>query len=226
MKNLLLQVMADGGPIYKETNLSRFIVEPWNALSSLIYLLPVFYLILKLHKQYLQYKFLVFYCAPLLLIGAIGSTLYHAFRISPWLMYLDVLPIAILTLGVSIYFFSKIIKKWWWIVLIVIFSLLLRHVAFVSLSMQAAINVSYIITGALIFIPALWYVYKSKCFASKWLLLATAMFAIALFFRYFDDFTSWFENIGTHWLWHVCGAIGALFLGIYLIKIAHIKLIN
>lgn len=225
MKILLLQVMADGGPIYKETNLSRFIVEPWNAFSSLAYLLPVFYLLIKLRGSYLKNKFIIFFCAPLLFIGAIGSTLYHAFRAAAWLMYLDVLPIAILTFGISIYFFSRIINEWWWIVIIVIFSLILRHFAFALLSMQAAINVSYIITGAMIFIPALIYVVKSQFFAVKWLLMATILFAIALFFRYFDDFTNWFYGIGTHWLWHVCGAFGAFFLGIYLVKITHYKMV-
>lgn len=224
MKSMLLHVMADGGPVYKETNISRFIVEPWNAFSSLAYLLPVFYLLWKLRGTYLKNKFVIFFCAPLLFVGAIGSTLYHAFRVSAWLMYLDVLPIAILTFGVSVYFFSKIISRWWWIALIVILSLVLRHFVFVFLPMQPAINVSYIVTGALIFVPALWYVFKSKFFAVKWLLLATTFFSIALFFRYFDDFTKWSESVGTHWLWHVFGAAGAFYLGGYLIKITNHKI--
>jgi hypothetical protein len=42
------EIPADGGPIYAETDLSKIVAEPWNAYSSLTFLLPVIYWFFKL----------------------------------------------------------------------------------------------------------------------------------------------------------------------------------
>jgi len=69
----------DGGPTYTETHLDRFIVEPWNAASCLSFILIVAYWVVRLRGQYRQYLFLTA-CLPVLLMGGIGGTLYHALR--------------------------------------------------------------------------------------------------------------------------------------------------
>ncbi|MEO1655950.1 MAG: hypothetical protein AAFU64_20580, partial [Bacteroidota bacterium] len=97
----LLIVLPDGGPIYAETNLQHMFVEPWNAISSLSFFIPVFYWAGTLIKKYRSYPFLSF-CIPLMALGGLGSTLYHAFRNSYFLLLLDVMPILLLTLAVSL----------------------------------------------------------------------------------------------------------------------------
>ncbi len=72
--------LSDGGPVYFETNLQNFIVEPWNAFSSLTIVLPAIYFLIKLYGKYRNYAFVIYFCCPLLLIGGFGSTFYHAFR--------------------------------------------------------------------------------------------------------------------------------------------------
>lgn len=213
--------LRDGGPIYHETNLDHFISEPWNAFSSLTFIIPVIIFMFLLKGQYKNYKFIIYWCSPLLVIGGIGSTLYHAFRVSKFFLLMDVLPIVILTISVSIYFMVKILPNWKWVVGVILVSIILRFLIFgtFELKEQTAINISYFITGILIFVPALFLIRQTKMEAIKDLLLSTFFLSLALFFRYYDDVEKPFIAMGTHWLWHVACAIGALYLGLYLKKI-------
>ncbi|EMR01263.1 hypothetical protein [Cesiribacter andamanensis] len=98
-----LLLPADGGPVYAETDLSRPLVEPWNAVSSLAILLPAVYWALRLRGQYRQHPFLAL-CLPLLFLGGLGSTLYHAFRSHRLWLMLDITPTALLTLLLALFF--------------------------------------------------------------------------------------------------------------------------
>ena len=62
----------DGGQLYKETDFSRPIVEPWNAVSSLAILLPAVYWAFKIRNNYRKYPFLAL-CLPLLFMGGLGD---------------------------------------------------------------------------------------------------------------------------------------------------------
>lgn len=215
--------LPDGGPIYHETNLDNFIVEPWNAFSSLLFLIPVIYFLIILRGKYKEYPFVIFICSPLLFFGGIGSTLYHAFRDYQAFFYLDVLPIILLTLIVSIYFLYKIMPHWWYVVIILLLSFLLRYYAINGLPTQTGINLMYFITGTLIFVPAIIILIKTNLYQYIWLVLTVVFFAFALFFRYYDDVEKQFLETGTHWLWHLFCSAGSLTLGYYLIKIKIIK---
>ena len=80
---------TDGGPIYAETDLTAFISEPWNAISSLAIVLPAIYWAFKLKWNVKQFPFL-YYLMPLLFLGGTGSLLFHEFRSSPFLLWMDV----------------------------------------------------------------------------------------------------------------------------------------
>src|SRR5688572_15572541 len=111
-----LTEVPDHGPIYRETmDLSQFIVEPWNAFSSLTFLIPAFIFLWQLRGQYNRYAFFVYFCSPMLIMGGLGSTLFHAFRSSGWLLAMDVAPIILLVLGISIWIWLKVLPKKWWI---------------------------------------------------------------------------------------------------------------
>jgi hemolysin III len=214
--------LADGGPLYFETDFDHLIVEPWNAFSSLTFLIPVFYLLWILRGQYRQYAFLVFWAAPLMAVGGIGSTIYHAFRASQFFLFMDFVPIALLTVSVSIYLWLKVLPHWLWVVGIVILSVGLRFLSFAIFEGNAQINSSYFITGLMIFIPALLVLIKSRFSHHKHLLLGGALLGLALFFRYADDFRPPLLANGTHWLWHLSTSAGAIFLSRYLIFVSDI----
>lgn len=219
-----MERLADGGPLYFETDFNHLIVEPWNAFSSLTFLIPVFYLLWKLRGQYREYAFLIFWAAPLMATGGLGSTIYHAFRASRFFLYMDFVPIALLTISVSIYLWLKVLPHWLWVVLIFLASVALRFLAFNIFTGSARINSSYFITGVMIFTPALIFLIRTKFYQFKNLIFSGTFLALALFFRYADDFTPPLLPNGTHWLWHVSTSAGAIFLANYLVKITKVSL--
>lgn len=216
--------LPDGGPVYHETNLGNFIAEPWNAISSLTFLIPVIYLLFRLKGHYRNYAFLLFWASPLMVVGGLGSTLYHAFRASRFFLLMDIVPIAILTLSVSIYFWNKILPHWLYIVLVIVVSFLLRYAATAFVDGQNMINVSYFITGVMIFLPALIFLFRTNFFQVRYLIYSLFFLLMALFFRYADDFENQIFAAGTHWLWHIFTSAGAFTLAIYLIKVRDIEI--
>jgi predicted membrane channel-forming protein YqfA (hemolysin III family) len=216
--------LPDGGPVYHETDLDLFFVEPWNAISSLTFLIPVFYLLYKLRGQYREYAFLIFWAAPLMTIGGIGSTLYHAFRASRFFLFMDFVPITILTLSISIYLWNKILPHWIYIILVIAVSFAFRFAVFGYVQGSASINLAYFITGLMIFLPALIFLFQTRFFEVRLLILSVVFLIAALFFRYADDWEHQFFAAGMHWLWHIFTSAGAFTLSLYLIRIKDITI--
>jgi hemolysin III len=207
------QRLQDGGPIYTETDLNQFIVEPWNAISSLLIVIPAIYWLWRVRNEYKNYWFLIC-CAPLMILGGTGSTLFHAFRESRFFLIMDVLPTALLTLSITIYFWIKLLKKWGYVFLIIIPSMLVRYWIFTSekLSEFMVINLSYIITGTLIGLPLLLILIKMKFYKFRQVVLAISFFILAIVFRGMDSKEIEFLPMGTHFLWHAFTGFGAYFI--------------
>lgn len=210
--------VLDGGPIYAETNPDWIIMEPWNAISSLAFLVPVVFWFLRIKGHYKEYFFLTL-CMALLFLGGIGSTLYHAFRTSWFLFMLDVMPIQVLTLLVSGYFWIKILTRWYYIFPVLIPFVAVRFAVFYVFDSFYAVNAAYFFTGVMMFLPALILLIKTKFKHFKVLLIGALLFSISLTFRHIDNEITFLFPMGTHWLWHVFGAIGSGYLGGYLFRI-------
>lgn len=209
----------DHGPAYFETDFSQWIVEPWNALSSLTFWIPVFYYGWKMRKNPKQFVFL-WTCIPLLFIGGLGSTLFHAFRVYPVFLVMDWLPIALLSLSIMVYFWHQILKKTLYTTLVILGLFVVRFgILFLlrqfELPQNVFINVNYAITILSIGIPLTLLLVKTKGKHSIFLVITGVGFALALFFRAIDLDQTWLP-MGTHWLWHVCSAVGAMGLAEYL----------
>ena len=208
--------VPDGGPVYTETNLDRIIAEPWNAFSSLLYIVPAIYWLIKLRGKYNSYPFIT-YCIPLLILGGLGSTFYHAFRSSPFFLLWDVLPITILTLSVGIYFWTKVINKWWKAILLVIVPVyFVQYILHQFFNSQLSVNISYFITGLNIFVPVIILLFRTDFYKSSRIYWAVLFLSIGLFFREADTWNYTYLWMGTHFLWHAFTALGAYFLADYL----------
>jgi hypothetical protein len=219
-------IIPDGGPLYAETNLEHLVAEPWNAISSLTFLIPVIYWLWRLRGNYKDYKFLLF-CMPFLVLGGLGSTLFHAFRASEWLLFMDFMPIIVLTLCISIYFWVLVLPKRWMVAAVILISLALRGFAFSYFGRSDTfINISYIISGTMMLLPAVLLLRKTNFYLWHMPLLAVLFFITALGFRYADLLVKDLIPVGTHWLWHVSCAIGIMPLSYYLVKIARLDLLN
>ncbi len=218
----------DGGPWYAETNLDAFVAEPWNAISSLAFLVPVFYWLVRLRGHYHHYPFLTA-TIPLLFLGGLGSTLFHAFRRSWFFWALDVFPIIVLTFAVSAYFWYQVAPfrgraRWTFVGVVMVGAIGLRVwlFSYSGLNGMALINAGYFLTGVLIFLPALILLRRTRLMAYGYIVGSTLLFVVALLFRRYDVPYTWMP-MGTHWLWHVCGAAGTWLLGEYLYRVAYLS---
>ena len=209
------QRMIDGGPVYAESGGDGFLAEPWNAMTSLLMLIPVIYWLIRIRREGGSYKFM-YYAIPLMALGGIGSALFHGFRVSVFFLVLDVAPSALLTLSLAIYFWYKLLKKWYWVLLLFIPMVLIRFLVFNTLPDHAAINLSYFITGATILLPVPFLLHRMQ-YRGAWSIGLTLLsFGLALMFREADARAAMHFTIGTHFLWHVFSAIGGYFILQYL----------
>lgn len=209
------QRLPDGGPVYAETELGNLIVEPWNAFSSLLILIPAFYWLYQIRGRFSHYRFMLF-AIPLIVLGGLGSALFHGFRVSTVFLVMDFLPSAILTLSISIYLWIKIFKRWWYVFFVIIPAFLVRGLFWGNLPQHVAINVSYFTTGVIVALPLLIILIRTKFRHSLIVAGAIIPFMIALLFRQLDANEFSFLPMGTHFLWHVFSAVGAYFVLKYL----------
>lgn len=223
MQSQLIQLttaLADGGAKYAETNLSSFIVEPWNAISSLILLVPGLIWI-KQERGKIKENLFLCLCFGLLFLGGLGSTFFHAFRSSSILLQMDVMPMLFLTLCISWYFWDKIISNKIILYLILTTAFLSRlavsHMDFLSVHTRG--NISYFIGGSLFFLPAMLFTRNFGLKKSRDLFLSIFFFSIALLCRELDRIHMDLLPMGTHFLWHIFTAVGGYSLAKFVINI-------
>jgi len=218
-----LNVLPDGGPIYYETDISQlqgvgmeyFPVEPWNSISSLFFLVPAIYWVLKLRGQYRNYRVITL-CIPFLIINGMGSFLFHGARSARAFLFMDFVPALLVVLIISAFFWYGVLKNWIAVIMVNLLLIALRFLVFRYASGSMVINLSYLISGITIFLPTLILLFKTNW--HKAYLLVTAIFFLltSLFFRVADDWQNQLLTPGVHWLWHVFSAISVFPLGHYL----------
>lgn len=208
-------IAEDGGPIYVETNLDHFIAEPFNAVSAFLFILLVGYWFKKVHGNYNRHTFLAI-ALPILLIGGVGGTLYHAFRTSEVFLVMDWLPIFLLTIAATAYYLFRVLKKWRYMLMAVGGILLLELInfeifeAYRIYSAHTATNVSYAVVAIATVASVYLLLSQTKFQHTRWIGFAVGAFLCALFFRIADPWA--LLPVGTHFLWHSFGALACHFL--------------
>ncbi len=213
--------ILDSGPLYHEFHFDSWIKEPWNAYSSLFFLIPVLFWLWKLRGQYRKYSMITI-LLPLLFLNALGSTIYHAFRASDLALMLDWMPAMVMNLILCWYFWNKLIKKPLisGVIVLTFFMLSGFIMSYFGATLgDRAINLSYLLIGIGFIIPMMTFLINTRFY--KWHLLAmTFLFlGIALLFRILDYPTpNPFPELlpqGTHFLWHIVSALAVFSLGFY-----------
>jgi len=204
----------DLGPIYAETKMGRFPVEPWNTASNGVFLalLLVFGKRTKLDRR--RYPFLV----PglfVLAVGFVGGTMYHATRSHNVWLFLDFLPILLLTGAASLYFWFAIISNRWVAVGLCLALLLSGRLlrVYLELPKNLGITLSYFGAAVAILLPAALHAFGAGKKHRRYLLWAAGFFAVALLCRFLDNGPGLSPlPMGTHFLWHIFGglSVGAL----------------
>ena len=195
----------DGGPLYTETHLDQWIAEPWNAASALLFLAIAAFWIVRLRGRYRRHAFLTA-CLPILVVGGVGGTVYHAFRAHRIWLLLDWVPIVVLGLAVSVYLWSRLLRRWWPGLLIVPAVFVFQRLNFALLPIGVAINLSYSILAAIVAVPTVLVLRRNRFRHAVFPLAGAACFVAAILARAADARYPGLLPMGTHFLWHVFGA--------------------
>ncbi len=214
---IFLQFPNDSGPIYLETVAGRFPVEPFNTFSNLVFLLLLLYWGSSIYSKPKTHPFLAV-VLPVIFLSFIGGTAYHATRNGEIWLLLDWVPIMLLCVALVVYLVFKIVQTSWkrflLLTLLLGGSFLLR---ILPLPEALRISLGYIITALTILIPLLWYLIISQWKNVVLVILAFAVFGLAIFFRSIDLKQELFP-MGTHWLWHFFGGVAVHLLISYIYR--------
>ena len=213
-KAYIMHGPKDQGPLYKETDMSRFPVEPFNTFSNLIFLFLVIYWSCKTRLNTLKHP-LTTVCMPILLLGFIGGTVYHATRSSSIWIQLDVLPILVLALSAGIFLWRMMVKKWLWTFLLTLGPWIIYYFIsrYVRIPEKYLITTGYLVLASNILLPAVLFCVLRNRQAWLTLTLCLSSFAAAIAFRVMDRLDVLkFMPQGTHFLWHIFGGICGFFL--------------
>ena len=221
----------DGGPVYTETpaeiqagqQFAGHVAEPWNTVTAFLFVLIVVYWFARLKGRIAQHPFLAV-ALPILLVGGIGGTLYHGLR--NWVGYflMDVIPIQLLGLGVSVYWWIRLGPKLRHFLAMLAVLGLLMLVGQLTLPQVWAINVSYAGLALIVLVPLAIVLIRTRFRHVGWVATALVSFGIAWFFRLIDGWDPPLLPMGTHWLWHTFGAITTAALCEYVYRVEGISL--
>jgi len=217
----------DGGPIYTETPAEIRaqkpypgpVAEPWNAATAFLFVAVAVFWILRLRGRVSRYPFLAV-SLPLLLVGGVGGTLYHGLRSWRGYFLMDVIPIYLLGLIVSVYWWVRLGPQVRHLLAMLVVLGILQLLGVWQLPTHWAINLSYAMLAMLILAPLSLVLIRTRGRHAGWVGTALISFAIAWFCRLADAWDEPLFPMGTHWLWHTFGAVttAALTEYVYLIE--------
>lgn len=218
---ILSRRLPDGGPLYRETDLSQWIAEPWNAISSMAFILAAIWFYFKVRHDMRRHWFLAL-AVPVMLVGGIGGTLYHGLRSSPVFLAMDVAPIYILAFGFSLWMWRRVLCQWVLPVIIVAAFLASDSVIYYLTSWPENVkhSAAYGNMGAAMILPLILLLIKEQFAEGKWALLALAAYGLGLSCRVLDAAEPPLTPVGTHFLWHLFCATGTSCFGQFVYRLA------
>lgn len=194
----------DFGPEYTETIYGRFPVEPWNTYTNLIFLLLLVNFTRKTYGKYDRHKIFLF-VLPVLAVGFVGGTLFHATRANRIFLILDFGPIFLLALGSALVLWKRVTGSTFKAVALVLLLFGLNRLVrkAVDLPHGTAISIGYSILALILIVPALIDCLRNHRDLIKYILGALVLFSVAITFRQLDSHH--LLPMGTHFLWHLFG---------------------
>ncbi|MFL9843357.1 hypothetical protein [Flavobacterium rhizosphaerae] len=216
----IYQSPPDGGILYAETNLEHFFPEPLNMITSFLFLGVALYWTFKLWGKGKEHTFLSV-ALVLLYVGGIGGTIYHGLRRWNIFIMMDWLPIMLLCVAAGVYFIWRL-TRWYYAVVLVLFYACFMFIGRTYIAnatnVHLFININYAVLAAIVLVPVVAYLIKTRFKNGMWVGFALLAFIFALTFRV-SDMWGWLQW-GTHFLWHTFGAVAAfcMFEYLYLIN--------
>ncbi len=187
----------------------QLIIEPWNAVSNLIFLFIVVRMTLCTRLSLHQHP-LVVLALPFLFLGWIGGTLYHATRShSAWLI-MDFAPIILLTTAAAVELWRRLTGSWLFgFILFLVTSASGRLLAgLTGLERSVVISFGYASTALALLVPLILVVRRENWHGLRLFLGVVTSFAVALACRLLDrPGLEPLIPMGTHFLWHLFGGV-------------------
>lgn len=204
----------DGGPIYTETDLQRWIAEPFNTASNLLFLAIVLYWAWRLRKEPSVF---VGRALVVLFVGFVGGTVYHATRSHAVWLLMDWVPILVLCLAASVRYVRKLNVSAPKMALGYLGPIaVVTGASFVlpeSIQRPAMSALGYTTMACWVAVPLYLHLRRHPGLERAPLLRAVICFLFAIGFRTLDRVAPWpFETVGTHFLWHLLGALSTHFI--------------
>lgn len=209
--------IPDWGPLYRETDLSRLPVEPWSTFSNVVFLLTLVYWAWRI-RHHLREQTFIAWCLPVLFVGFVGGTVYHATRSSPVWLFMDFMPIFILCIATAVHYWRRVGAHWLVVLAGVVGPVVAVQSVNVSMHLPQDLHITlgYSSLAVPIVLPIAWYAIRSAQRAGWLVVGALASFGLALVMRSLDLRVSIpFLAMGTHWLWHVLGGLSTFMLIAY-----------
>jgi hypothetical protein len=222
----LKERLPDHGPRYKETPpdpyapSAPFVAEPFNAVTASFFIFIALAWGWRVWRAGVAKHLFVASSLPILLVGGIGGTLYHAFRTRTIYFLLDVFPISLLGLAGSIYLLIRVGRHAGAMRLLlcgggaVAFYLLWNIALFQAIPPQVIqdlptlrVNLSYASLAIILLIPLGFVLVRTRFRHASLIAAALLSFGIAWFCRLVDGTGLVDLPMGTHWLWHSFGAV-------------------
>lgn len=199
---------GDFGPLYAETQIGRFPVEPWNTFSNLIFL--GVWVLFAYRTRFDRKKHPLFIVTlPVLLVGFVGGTVFHATRASNVWLVMDFVPIGILAIAGALYFWLRVVPN-----AMVAASLFLLTMSFsfaarrlVDLPRHLSISLGYGTLALGVLLPIVLHSRQSNWYGLARIIAAAAFFSIAITFRIVDREIVSLLPMGSHFLWHIFGGL-------------------
>ena len=222
----------DRGPIYVETikyfesDKDHMIIEPFNTASAALFFVISIWFLYRYRKENMRSSFIL-YAVIMLFIGGVSGTIYHAFRIWPVFMYVDGGTIGVLMLSFTAWIIYKLTRNLWFSILAIPLGMGLVFIM-IGLLVRSGINfdpsLGYAMMGVIVIIPLIIYSFRTKFRGGRFILLALLAFSIAVFSRAFDLKSS--LPMGSHFLWHLSGALATIFMFYYVWAEERLRLQN
>jgi hypothetical protein len=219
----------DPGPIYTETlpGLATGLlpVEPWNTWSNIIFVLLLIHIAWRTRVDYRRYTLIVM-SLPILTIGIIGGTVYHATRSHVVWLFMDFMPIVILTSAAALVFWREVIGSWPRAILLFLLVAVSGRALGFALAAERSMQISlgYLSAALSILLPLAILVRRASWIGLGFLCGIVMTFAAAVACRMLDRAgTTSPLPMGTHFLWHIFGGASVWMLMLLVVTLRDIS---
>jgi len=217
----------DFGPVYTETipglTAGTIPVEPWNTWSNLIFVVLAIHIAIRSRMNYRRYPLIVI-SLPILAVGIIGGTVYHATRSHMVWLFIDFVPILILTSAAALAYWHRVTGSWLHAVFFFVAVAASGRALGFTLATERSIQISlgYLSAALSILLPLTLLVIRAGWCGLGLLIGTTLSFASAVTFRMLDrGLTPALIPMGTHFLWHIFGGLSVWMLMLLTMRLAN-----